>query len=204
MITEFDNWFKKYEEKLKIGGRDQTIKAALESLLAVTTNRVLVETGCVRLADDWGAGMSTLIFADFCKQFGGHLYSVDINPEALKMAAAIIADAGIPPELVSLVENDSVEFLKNFDQRIDFLYLDSLDVPEYDSPESLALLKSQSHQLREAVAAIDKLTATPTILLDDNGFANGGKTRFCKLFLATKGFSEILDGKQSLWTNQPF
>lgn len=200
IFMEFEDWFRKYEENLDIGGRAKTFKKSLELLLVKTGDRAIVETGCARMEDDWGAGMSTVLFADFCKEFGAHLYSVDINPLALEMAKLLLDKAGIPLEFVSFVENDSVAFLQDFDQKIDLLYLDSLDVPIYDSPESAELLRSQAHQLREIEASFGKLSPAPIVLLDDNAFVNGGKSRFSKLSLATNGFSQILNGKQSLWT----
>lgn len=172
-------------------------------LMLHTDGKIICETGCQRMKDDWGAGSSTLVFGDFCKMFNKHLFTVDIDHKALTLAQSVIIEAEIPPEMITFVENDSVQFLKNFNQTIDLLYLDSLDAHEYDGPESLQAIQSQIHQLREIEAAFDKLAERCVVLLDDNSpldeYPNGGKTRLTKLFLRDHGFSLVMEGKQSLW-----
>jgi hypothetical protein len=156
-----------------------------------------VETGCLRLPNDWGGGMSTLVFADFCKTYNHHLFTVDNDHDNLEIAKDITKDMAV---FVTYVENDSVGFLKDFNQKIDLLYLDSMDCPEYDHPASLQLMESQLHQLREVEAAYNKLSYKCIVLLDDAGFLNGGKVTLSRLFLKEKGFTELMSGKQSLWT----
>jgi hypothetical protein len=88
--------------------------------------------------------------------------------------------------------------LKTFNQKIDLLYLDSLDCPSDDkNPTQLAA--SQKHQLSEIETAFDKLHDNTVVLLDDNHLTNGGKTRLSKLFLQEKGFTEMMSWTQSLW-----
>ena len=74
-----------------------------------------------------------------------------------------------------------------------------MDCPEYDAPTSTRLIQSQIHQLLEMEAVWHKLGDDPIILLDDNQFENGGKTRLTKVFLRERGFTEVLSEKQSLW-----
>lgn len=187
----------KYQEGLALGGRDKTIFKALELYREkMKSPGIIVETGTTRMKDDWGAGMATLVFGDFCSQFNHHLFTVDIDPDALYICQDITKDFST---FISYVENDSVAFLKGFNQTIDLLYLDSMDCPEYDAPTSTHLIQSQIHQLLELEAAWDKLSSDPIILLDDNQFENGGKTRLSKVFLKERGFTEVMSGKQSLW-----
>lgn len=188
----------KYKEKLAIGGRDRTMLKALELLQRKhPEGGIIVETGSTRMEEDWGAGMATLVFGDFCKSLTQyHLFTVDIDHEVLESCKKITEEFST---FITYVEGDSAEFLKDFNQTIDLLYLDSMDCPEYDGPESFYLLKSQLHQLRELEFSISKLSQNPIILLDDNGFKNGGKTRLTKLVLPSFGFKEIMHGKQSLW-----
>lgn len=96
----------------------------------------------------------------------------------------------------------SVLFLKNFSSQIDFLYLDLMDCPEQDIEISLALLGSQQHQLMEIQAAFDKLSEDSVVVLDDNDFENGGKTKLSKLFLEEMGWTEKIRWKQSLWMKE--
>ena len=191
------DFFEKYRADLDLSKRTGTMQRALELLLEKKkTPGIVVETGTQRLMYDPGGGMSTTIFADFCKTYNYHLFTCDNNPEALYVAAR--ATEQFAP-VVSYVENDSVEFLKHFNQTIDLLYLDSRDIPEYDSPTSVGVVQSQIHQLLEIEAAWDKLSNDPVILLDDNNFTNGGKTRLTKYYLREHGFNEIMEGNQSLW-----
>lgn len=190
----------KYQKGLALGGRDKTMFKALELYRQKKEQPgIIVETGTTRMKDDWGAGMSTLVFGDFCKTYNHHLFTVDIDPDALYICQDITKEFSV---FISYVENDSIEFLKNFNQTIDLLYLDSRDCPEYDAPTSTNLIKSQIHQLLELEAAWDKLSNDPIILLDDNLFENGGKTRLSKVWLMEHGFTEVMSGKQSLWVRE--
>lgn len=190
-------FFEKYRSDLNLSGRTETMEKALELMLdKKRTPGILVETGCVRMKNDVGAGQSTLIFGDFCKTYNHHLFTVDISPEALYVCQDVTKEFEV---FITYVENDSIAFLKDFNQTIDLLYLDSKDCPEYDSPTSTNLIQSQIHQLLELEAAWDKLSEDPIILLDDNKFTNGGKTRLSKVWLMEHGLTEIMSGKQSLW-----
>lgn len=185
-------WIDKYREQLSISGRYPTMAKALELM----TGRIMVETGTVRMKDDWGAGMSTLVFGDYAKTLGAHLFTVDIEPKNIAMSEEITGEF---KDAITYVVNDSLAFLREFNQTIDFLYLDSMDCPEYDEEHSPRLLASQIHQRNELIAAWDKLRTGSVILLDDNDFPNGGKTRITKSELKRLEATEIMGGKQSLW-----
>ena len=61
-----------------LGKRADTMRFALERLPESPT---IVETGCVRTADNWqGDGMSTVVFAEWVDAHHGQLWSVDIDP----------------------------------------------------------------------------------------------------------------------------
>lgn len=186
----------KYKEGLTISRRYESMKKALD-LLSQHKGNIIVETGTIRLPDDWGAGMSTLIFGDYAQRNHNRLITVDNNYHAIEVCKKVTSEFA---DSITYVVNDSLEFLKGFNQTIDLLYLDSMDCPEYDSPDSLQLIASQSHQLRELTLAIPKLSENPIILLDDNDFENGGKTKLSKEHLLDNGFKEVHSGKQSLWT----
>lgn len=195
-----DKWFfEKYNEGLALSGRYLSMEKALELFLEKRKGKeggIIVETGSVRMENDWGGGMSTVIFGDVCKTYNHHLFTCDNDPTVMETCEKLTKDYRV---FISYVIQDSVAFLKGFNQTIDLLYLDSMDCPEYDSSISPKLLASQAHQLNEMEAAMDKLSDDPVILLDDNLFENGGKTRLTKLLLKDKGFTEIFSGKQSLW-----
>lgn len=164
--------------------------------LELLQGKTMVETGTIRMRDDWGAGMSTLVFGDYAKTHGAHLFTVDIDFNNLKLSREITEEFS---DSITYVESDSVLFLRSFPKEIDFLYLDSMDCPENDEEGSPRLLASQIHQRNELIAAWDKLHAGSVILLDDNAFKNGGKTKITKSELERLGATRIMGGKQSLW-----
>lgn len=192
-----------------------TFKTAL-NLLLQRNGKLIVETGTMRLHDDPGGG-STLLFGAFCARYGMRLITVDINPLNLKVAMDETKEFSY---CTTYVHSDSVEFLKKyakdvqyfgkyvggmFNERIDLLYLDSLDCPvEGDATEA------QVHNLNEFKAAEPKMPIGSLLLMDDNNFPNGGKPKLTKAFLVetqspvahSDGYSRwhcILDWGQSLW-----
>jgi hypothetical protein len=96
---------------------------------------LIVETGCAREENNFeGDGMSTTIFDTFVDYHGGEFYSVDINSENVRFAAAVSA------KKVNLTCSDSVKFLYNQakvwvaqNRKIDLLYLDSFDFRQEQS-----------------------------------------------------------------------
>jgi hypothetical protein len=196
-FLKYDNWWtKKYQLLLGNDVRYPSMKIAL-NLLYQSGGNIMVETGTVRQADDFaGGGMSTVVFGDFAKFYGKRLWTVDILPEAIGLSQKLTAEYS---SNISYVISDSVGFLSVFPQKIDFLYLDSMDCPENDPINSPNLIKSQKHQLKELWAAWDKLHSKSVVLLDDNHFANGGKCRLAIDFLREKGWTCLINEFQSLW-----
>lgn len=187
-------WIEQY--KTKSDSRWPTFKKALE-LLHERGGKTIVETGCVRLPDDWGAGMSTFLFGEYAKLFGAKVWTVDIAPENMLWCQATTKDF---MDFITYTVDDSLNFLRNYPNRIDLLYLDSMDCPLVDNPLDAVLLQSQNHQLTEMTIALPKMNPKGIVLLDDNGFQNGGKTRLTKMFLKGEGWTELLGGQQSLWS----
>lgn len=187
----WDDWFyEKYHKKLK--KRYWTFKIAL-GLFLQRDGKTIIETGCVRQKNDWGAGNSTIVFADFCKHYKKQLITVDNDFDKLSFAIRATVEFR---DFVQAVHNDSVTFLKDYDKPIDFLYLDSLDCsPQEDGDPKPA----QKHALQELNAAYPKFHDKSIILVDDNLFANGGKARLVKHELHKLGWTCILDYKQTLW-----
>ena len=168
-----------------------TFKAAL-NLFLQNNGQIIVETGTQRLKDDPGGG-STTLFGAFCKRYRKRLFTVDINPLNLKVSMDVTKEF---KDYITYVLKDSVKFLTNFEREIDLLYLDSLDCPWPPAPAR----EAQLHNLNEVKAAYDKLHKGSILLIDDNNFANGGKSRLSKRFLLETGdWRCILDHGQTLW-----
>ena len=127
----------------------------LFSLMVDLKNPTIVETGTIRQFGDAGLigdGHSTLKFAEYCSNFGGKVYSVDIDSEAVALSSWMVSRK-YPDVEVNVIHSDSVAFLESFDESIDVLYLDS------DNDANLIL--------NEAKAALGCLHEESIILIDD-------------------------------------
>ncbi len=136
-------------------GRDRrgTMGAFLKHLERVR-EPVVVETGCQRQANDYGAGMSTTVFGLLLRDLGGRLVSLDLTPQRVELARRVTS--GLPVEIVL---TDSRPWLQNYTgPLIDGLYLDSA---ESDQPDYQEVCRA------EAEAALPHLSAGAMILIDD-------------------------------------
>ena len=116
-----NDWFyKKYFKNLK--KRYFTFKIALNFFLQNGAENI-VETGCIRQKNDWGAGNSTYVLGDFCKKYNKQLYTVDNDFDHLELARRETIEF---KDSITYELSDSIEYLKNFQHTIGFLYLDSL------------------------------------------------------------------------------
>lgn len=151
--------------------------------------KVLVETGTARDGDKnfGGDGGSTIIFGKWASQNGAMLYSVDITPSAIenaKKATEVCRDQ------IQFTCGDSIQFLKEFDQSIDFLYLDSFDF-DFGNP-----LPSQEHHLKEIMAAYPKLHQNSIVMIDDCDLPYGGKGKLAIEYLTSLGWVIFQNGYQ--------
>lgn len=146
-------------------------------------HKILVETGVARGKEkflfftktNWKDGMSTLIFSDYAKHVNGKLHSCDIEKKNVDNARKFTKRNS---DFINFVVDDSLNFLKNFQTKIDFLYLDSLD-GQFEN--------ASSHQLQEIKNSIDKLQKDSLVLLDDKGV----KTKLSINFMLENSFEII-------------
>ena len=128
-------------------------------------HKTLVETGVARGKKkffffskiNWKDGMSTLILSDYARHVNGNLTSCDINKKNIENAKKFTKPN---KEFINFVTEDSLNFLTNFNKRIDFLYLDSLD-GQFEG--------ASKHQLEEIKIAKNYLHDQSLVLLDDKG-----------------------------------
>ncbi|MFS8563823.1 MAG: class I SAM-dependent methyltransferase [Rhabdochlamydiaceae bacterium] len=162
-------------------------------LMSARKVRTIVETGTARDGECncAGDGCSTPIWGQWAKQNGAYVYSVDIDPEAVRCSSAACT-----PYLdhMTFVASDSVTFLENFNKPIDFLYLDSYDF-DLDDP-----LPSQEHHLKEIIAAYPWLHAKSIIMIDDCALPFGGKGRLVIEYLLDRGWKIALSYYQIILT----
>lgn len=209
--------------------RWHTLKAALTlaGQRAPKAGIRILETGCAREPDDWGGGMSTVIFGDYCKRFGGSVISVDNEPKHITRCEMLTVDF---KAWISLVHDDSVHYLRNHRSDwpvFDLIYLDSFDYPygalldiyggKQDLNKAIATLAeipeaeivekywyiieaSQTHCLNEVKAADEAgILDHAVLLIDDNSMPGGGKPRLAKQWLLENGWTLVMDFYQTLW-----
>ena len=127
--------------------------------------KVMVETGVARGKQkflffskaNFKDGMSTLIFSEYAEYVDGHLHACDIDAKNIKNAKKFTRKF---KDRITFYLDDSISFLKNFEKRIDFLYLDSLDGQYSEASE---------HQFNEVINSIKNLHQNSLVLLDDKG-----------------------------------
>lgn len=171
--------------RYNFGKRRNTLREVLR-LLEERRATTLLETGVARmgLEKSKGDGASTIVFGIWAKQHGAHLYSVDIDPEATERAGGAVDKMGLADH-ITLVTSDSVAYLDEFTDAIDFLYLDSYDYHKTDTSIQQA---SQDHHLQEIKAIEGCLHEDTVILIDDCDMPNGGKGKLVIERLTTQGW----------------
>jgi hypothetical protein len=150
----------------------------------------IVETGTARSYQGMqGDGWSTVAFGWWAEKTKGRVFSVDISKENIEVSRNV---ADLYKENITWVIDDSVKTLKNFNQKIDVLYLDSFDSHAGQEKEA------QEHQLAEIKAAMPHLHEKSLVLLDDIGDdLKGGKGELSITYLKRKGFTVIQHDKKN-------
>ena len=181
------NFLKKYDNKKNI--RFKTFKFTLEK--AYQRNlKIIVETGVSRgkvkffffRKINWKDGMSTPMFAEYASICNGELHTCDIEKSNIEAAKKFCKKFS---KFVNFYIDDSLNFLKNFNKKIDLLYLDSLDGNQ---------LGAQNHQLNEIKLAEKKLHNKSLILLDDKL----SKSNLTIKFLKEKNYIAIKETDQQI------
>lgn len=186
-----------YQKKYYYGGenlRYHTFHAALNILFQECESPLIVETGCQRQEGDVSAGMSTSIFGEYVKRYGGRLITVDVNGDNLRACRQITEQYA---DNISYVQSDSVQFLQNFYESPDLVYFDSYNYDVHG--DVLDQRRSQEHCLAELMAIESRLLDTSLLLFDDNDFAGGGKPYMAKRHLVDRRWTCFLDFQQTLW-----
>lgn len=85
-----NSWFdKKYA---KLGAiRHPTFRAAL-NIFVQNSGSTIVETGCCRMPDDWGAGLSSVLLSDVCHKMDKNLFTVDLSSQNMDMCKLLTKD----------------------------------------------------------------------------------------------------------------
>lgn len=117
----------------------------------------IIETGA---SQDWNDGMMGLMFAKISQETGGKMWMVDIDQTIIEKSKEIFGQQGIT--CVEFIVQDSVDFLKSFNDKVDIIHLDSWDL-DLMNPFPSAL-----HGWREFDTIKDKITNNTIVIVDDN------------------------------------
>jgi FkbM family methyltransferase len=125
----------------------------------------IVETGCVRKADNWaGDGQSTILFDKYAEFHPGTVvYTVDIDEQATTVCRTLVSAR------VKIHTSDSIAFLKaladtppNDLASVDLLYLDSIDLNLDD------VFPSAFHHMKELTAVAAMIRPETLVVVDDS------------------------------------
>ncbi|MGI9551177.1 MAG: class I SAM-dependent methyltransferase [Aurantibacter sp.] len=186
--------------KYNFGKRRITFKKVLE-LLDKTRAKAIIETGTSRsgLQGAKGDGAATIVFGKWAQENGAFMHSVDISEDSVK-GSQVEVDAQGLEEHVKVYLSDSLEFLKNFNQQVDFLYLDSYDY----SRDTAVQIKSQEHHLEEFKAIESRLHKNTIVLIDDCRLPNGGKGKMAVKYMLENNWKILIDAYQILLVRKDF
>ena len=168
---DFYKWFDAIATKL--GEREISFRKIFRYLDTLPTPIVIVETGCLRVKDNFLDGQSTLIFDKYTLSRGekSKVYTVDINPNSTKVCKQVVSNN------VEVTTNDSVRYLNNLSSnflknktKVSMFYLDSFDIDwRYTYP-------SAAHHLKE-LTSITRLLHEDTLVVVDDSPASGNLTQ---------------------------
>jgi hypothetical protein len=148
----------------KIYGRREAFIKTMNLMGERFKNPTIVEAGTLYQQNrrGWdGDGASTLVFGQYVQKYGGTLYTIDNEESHLEIAKQLTIDY---KEHINYICDDSVSALEKFTNEIDCLYLDS-GGPRIWRGDPVHT--ANRHQLKEALAAFDKLHDKSIILSDD-------------------------------------
>ncbi len=174
--------------------RRNTFLKTLELLDGIKA-KTIIETGTSRkgLHGAKSNGAATIVFGKWAKLHNAHVHSVDISEESVKNALKEVKAQGLESH-VTLHLSDSIAFLKDFNEKVDFLYLDSYDY----SNDPQVQIKSQLHHLVEFKAIESRLHENSIVLIDDCDLPNGGKGRMVVEYMLGKDWKILMKAYQIL------
>lgn len=163
MNSNFYNWFDKISSKLEI--RKDAFYKTFKYLDNLPDPIIIIETGCLRIKNNFSDGQSTLLFDKYTQSRGNNakVFTVDIDPKATKICSENVSNE------VSIHTGDSVNYLNNLtsellEKKLDvsLFYLDSFDC-DWKAPE-----QSSQHHLKELVSVKKILKKETLVVVDDS------------------------------------
>ena len=136
---------------------------------------------------DWGAGVFTKVFAENLKGQNYKLYTIDPSREANSIVTTMCGQYNE----VKIDLNYSTNFLNNFNEKIDFLYMDHMETSE----------QAANQHLYDAKLIIEKnlMSENGVILIDDIGHnIIDGKGKYSIPYLLENNYKIIIHEYQVL------
>ena len=156
-----------------------------------STPIIIVETGCLRVRENFLDGQSTLLFDKYTLSRGGKskVYTVDINSSSTSVCKQTVSSN------VEITTDDSVCYLNNLTHKfftdktkVSMFYLDSFDVDwRYPYP-------SAAHHLKE-LTAINKILYKETLVVVDDAPAVGNLIHNNNKWEILKSPAPVIGGK---------
>ncbi len=167
---DFYKWFDGIAPKLD--NREISFRKIFKYLDSQPNPIIIVETGCLRVKDNFLDGQSTLLFDKYTLSRGekSKVYTVDKDPNSTKICKQTVSDN------VEITTDDSVHYLNNLTHnffanktKVSMFYLDSFDVDwRYPYP-------SAAHHLKE-LTAINRILYEDTLVVVDDSPASANIT----------------------------
>ena len=161
--SDFYKWFNDIAPKLN--DREISFRKIFKYLDSLPDPIIIVETGCLRVKDNFLDGQSTLLFDKYTLARGkeSKVYTVDINPNSTNTCKKVVSNN------VEIATDDSVSYLNtlciNFlkdKTKVSMFYLDSFDVDwRYTYP-------SAAHHLKELTSITSLLHNNTLVIVDDS------------------------------------
>lgn len=180
--------------------RRDTFLKCLE-LLDKCQAKVIIETGTSRegLHGAKSNGAATIVFGKWAKQNNAIVHSVDISEKSIKASQMEVDKQNLDTH-INIHHSDSVAFLNDFNEQVDFLYLDSYDYN--NDPE--VQRKSQEHHLKEFHAIENQLHENSFVLIDDCDLPNGGKGKLVVDYMLNNDWKILMKEYQILLVRHSF
>ena len=187
--SSFYKWFDALAEKL--GNREISFRKIFKYLDSQPTPIIIVETGCLRVKDNFSDGQSTLLFDKYTLSRGekSKVYTVDKSQNSTNACRQVVSGN------VEITKSDSVRYLNNLTKKfltdkikVSMFYLDSFDIDwKYPYP-------SAAHHLKE-LTAISKILYRETLVVVDDAPAVGNLTRNKDTWQVLKLPPPVIGGK---------
>ncbi|MDF7674037.1 hypothetical protein PT277_07560 [Acetobacteraceae bacterium ESL0709] len=189
----FEKGFKEFLYP-RLGKRAESFALLFEQL-KLQENPLIIETGCLRVPNNWeGDGQSTFQYDWFARAHRGHVITIDINQDSIESTRRACSGA------TSAILNDSVETLhmlsENLSRPASLLYLDSFDL-DLSNP-----MPSAIHHAMELMAARNLVGPGTLICVDDFNvppLGAGGKGLIVDKFMHSIRAEVVYSGYQRIW-----